>query len=157
MSSTNARDLVQSAGASGDVAVEIADALGGLPLALQMATQLLRSGRDPHRLLQELRRSFAELSEDGSVEGRHSLTKSIELTFNSLPRNVQTTLVQLAHRADEPMDLTMESPITGLRGDLQHLAKMALVTIDDYDSPTTVSIHPIVRQWVLELDRAADA
>ena len=104
---------------------EIADAVGHLPLALEMlAVRLARPRQSPERVLEELLTAstpielaaFEEAS-GAAIPRPDGVFATISGTLSRLPQDVREQLSGLAYIADRPVPLALFEALSGIDGD----------------------------------------
>jgi hypothetical protein len=131
--------LLSQVGITGPDSEELAAELDGHPLAIMILSGSLADGnKSASELLAALR---GELSED-SLRGQRSIRVALDKGLRFLTTDARSLLESLCLRPD---DAALQPKLPELR----ELACAGFVNVDDFDAPRQISVHPLVRNFIL--------
>ena len=164
-----ALDLLNSGGRKfGPEARPLLDALGGLPLAIELTSSFLnqRKDLDPLRLLAEMRKAgemetlrvFASRYGD-ELPSKHELdvAATFQLSWDQLGDPAKLTLRAIAEMAPAPVPVRLlrtilEAPEAGLNDPLgEPVAELERLSLAECDEEGDPSIHRLLRSFVLHI------
>ena len=147
MQRRDATSLLAEYGVGGPEGTEAASELGDHPLALLLFAQYVASGK--HTAAEALRDlNSARLAEPGDI--LHATLAAAVRTLTSDARRLLEALCAASHLgvvsvAEFPNKRQPAPPET-----IGELARSGLIQVDHLETPTTIAIHPLVRNFVEE-------
>jgi len=150
-------------GLSPDIAAQLAQKLGNLPLALELAEQTLRRGVLAEDLIERIGDEGLTAIDTGiSRDASASLFASLMFALEGLPQEDRLRLPMLAVLPpSRPVDLATFAENSGiglLEGEAmaRRVAAMSLIAFDDVNQTVSISppVHAFLRSLQLRQDRA---
>jgi TIR domain/Sel1 repeat/NB-ARC domain len=163
LSTAEARTWMTSQGQSPDSAAQLAQKLGNLPLALELAEQTLRLGVLAEDLIKRLDDEGLTAIDTGtSGDVSASLFASLMSALEGLPQEDRRRIPMLASLPpSQPIDLTTFAENSGIglsaaEAMARRVAAMSLITFDDANHTVSISapVHAFLRSLQLRQDRA---
>jgi Leucine-rich repeat (LRR) protein len=163
LSTAEARTWMERQGLSPDIAAQLAQKLGNLPLALELAEQTLRRGVLAEDLIERIGDEGLTAIDTGiSRDASASLFASLMFALEGLPQEDRLRLPMLAVLPpSRPVDLATFAENSGiglLEGEAmaRRVAAMSLIAFDDVNQTVSISppVHAFLRSLQLRQDRA---
>jgi hypothetical protein len=153
MSRRDATAVLAEFGIAGSEAQAAASELGNHPLALMLFARYVASGkRTAAEALEDLRtRSLAELG--SAPQAGQSIRATVAASVKALTSEARRLLRALC-AAPEGGFVSVADFRTHAQwarpDELRELARASLIQVDHLETPTTISIHPLVRHFISE-------
>jgi hypothetical protein len=150
MSRRDATSVLAEFGIGGPEGIEAASELGDHPLALMVFARYVASGK----------RTAAEALRDLRITGPAELGSTLQATLAASVRALTSDARRLLRALCAACDLGVVS-LAEFRSHwgparpdtIRELARASLIQVDHLETPTTIAIHPLVRNFIKECPR----